>query len=133
MDKSLVRDFHETLKMLGFDPWLDEDAMTAGTNRERAILDGFNQSCAAIFFITPNFVDENYLATEIDYALDQKRSKGERFAIITLSFSEGMQGGTVPQLLRSRYIFKEPSTRLEALREILRALPLQAGPVGWKF
>jgi TIR domain len=133
MDKPLVRDFHETLKLLGFDPWLDEDALTAGANREREILEGFNQSCAAVFFITHNFVDENYLATEIEYAIDQKRSKGDRFAIVTLSFSEGEKRGTVPQLIKSRYIYTEPSTRLEALREILRALPLRVGPIGWKF
>ena len=107
-DKPLVRDFYETLKLLGFDPWLDEDAMAAGANRERALLEGFDRSCAAVFFITPHFADENYLATEIEYAIDQKRKKGERFAIITLSLSEGGQKGTVPPLLKIRYITKSP-------------------------
>ena len=30
-DKELVRKFKRILELLGFDPWLDEDAMPAGT------------------------------------------------------------------------------------------------------
>ena len=29
-DKTLVRSFKDTLQLLGFEPWLDEDAMVAG-------------------------------------------------------------------------------------------------------
>jgi hypothetical protein len=43
------------LQELGFDSWLDEEAMSAGTELERGILRGFKDSCAALFFITPNF------------------------------------------------------------------------------
>jgi hypothetical protein len=131
VDKPLVREFCETLELLGLAPWLDEDAMPAGVALERALLSGFEGSCAAVFFVTPHFTDENYLATEVDYAIAQKRTKGERFAIITLAFSEGGKSGEVPALLR-RYVYKEPKTRLEALREILRALPLEISGLRWK-
>ena len=67
----LVRAFKDTLQLLGFDPWLDEDAMVAGTKLERGIPTGFERSCAAVFFVTPNFSDENYLATEVDYAIQE--------------------------------------------------------------
>ncbi|SDB74441.1 toll/interleukin-1 receptor domain-containing protein [Belnapia rosea] len=130
-DKPLVRRFKETLSLLGFDPWIDEDAMPAGTNLERGLLKGFEDSCAVVFFITPRFVDENYLATEVDYARQQLRGKGEkRFRIITLLF-DGADEKHVPQLLRS-YVFNRSYDDLEALRHILKALPVELGPVHWK-
>lgn len=127
-DKPKVREYYETLKLLGFDPWLDEHAMTAGSNLERSLLEGMANSCAAIFFVTPNYQDASFLGTEVDYAIQQKRKKGENFAIITLVFEHGDRKGTVPELLRT-YVWKEPSNDLEALREILKALPLRVGPV----
>lgn len=127
-DKPLIREFKQTLHALGFDPWLDEDAMHAGTELERGILKGFKDSCAAVFLITPHFKDEGYIASEINYAIAEKRTKGERFAIITIVLGTG---GVVPDLLRT-YVWKEPKGELEALREILRALPVRAGAIYWK-
>ena len=131
VDKPVIREYFRVLKTLGFDPWLDEDAMVAGTPLERGILDGFDQSCAAVFFVTPNFQDENFLATEVNYAVAQKRKKGDRFSIITIVFSEKKQKGKVPKLLE-QYVWKEPQSHLEALDEILRALPQVPGEPGWK-
>lgn len=74
VDKPVTREYFRVLKTLGFDPWLDEDAMVAGTPLERGILDGFEQSCAAVFFVTPSFQDENYLATEVNYAIEIGRA-----------------------------------------------------------
>jgi hypothetical protein len=127
-DKPLVREYKQTLQLLGFDPWLDEDAMHAGVELERGILKGFKDSCAAVFFITPSFKDEKFLASEVNYAISEKRSKGDRFAIITIVFGAG---GVVPDLLRT-YVWKEPKGDLEALREIVRALPVRVGTVYWK-
>lgn len=131
-DKPLVREFKAALEMLGFSPWLDEDAMSAGAELERSILQGFSDSCAAIFFVTPNYKDENYLATEVDYAIREKRKKGDKFSIITLVFDDGDQKGNVPELLH-RYVWKQPASQLEALREVLKALPIQTGDVSWKM
>jgi TIR domain len=130
-DKPLVREFKNALGTLGFDPWLDEEAMPAGTNLERGIKKGFKDSCAAIFFITSNYKDENYLATEIDYAIQEARAKGDQFSIITLVFSIGRDKGTVPALLSSN-VWKEPQSQLEALQKIVRTLPVQVGDVYWK-
>jgi len=131
LDKPVVREYFRVLKTLGFDPWLDEDAMVAGTCLERGMLDGFEQSCAAVFFVTPNFQDENFLATEVEYAVAQKRKKGDRFSIITIVFSEKNQKGKVPKLLEG-YVWKEPQSPLAALEEIVRALPLVPGEPGWR-
>ncbi len=131
VDKPLVRNYFRVLKTLGFDPWLDEDAMVAGTPLERGILAGFEQSCAAVFFVTPSFQDENFLATEVNYAIAQKRTKQHRFSIITIVFSDKKQKGNVPALLQ-QYVWKEPQSQLEALDEIIRALPLVPGEPCWK-
>jgi hypothetical protein len=131
VDKPRIRQYFRVLKTLGFDPWLDEDAMVAGTPLERGLLEGFEHSCAAVFFVTPSFQDENFLATEVNYAIAQKREKGDRFSIITIVFSNKKQKGKVPALLKS-YVWKEPPSPLDALDEIVRALPLLPGAPGWK-
>lgn len=130
-DKAFVREYKLTLSSLGFDPWIDEDALTAGAELERGILKGFQDSCAAVFFITPNFVDEKYLASEVDYAIEAKREKGDRFSIITLVFEHEGRKGKVPALLH-RYVWKEPKNELQALREILLALPIKVGDIYWR-
>lgn len=131
VDKPKVREFKETLELLGFDPWLDEDAMHAGVELERAIAQGFRDSCAAVFFVTPNYVDEQYLATEVNYAIAEKRRKGTKFAIVTLVYEVDGKKGQVPDLL-APYVWKEPRNDMEAIRELIRALPVKVGDVYWK-
>lgn len=127
-DKPLVRRYHDALKTLGFTPWLDESVMAAGANLEREIFKGFAESCAAVFFITESFKDERYLATEIDYAVMQKRKKGKKFAIITLRYHGS---AAVPDLL-TPFIYKDIANDLEGFNELLRALPIELGSVRWK-
>ena len=88
VDKPMVREFYYALEALGFQVWLDEDAMAAGTKLDRGIREGLEKSCAAIFFITPSFVDEKWLADEIDYAIEEKRSKSEGLLSSTSSFPD---------------------------------------------
>lgn len=128
VDKPIVYRYYTGLRQLGFEPWLDDPDMPAGTNLERAILQGFEESCAAVFFITQNFKDEKYLAAEVDYAVMQKRSKGKKFAIITLCY---LDDAPVPKLLKP-YIFKRVSNDLEGFAELIRALPIELGPIRWK-
>ncbi|MCY3714085.1 MAG: toll/interleukin-1 receptor domain-containing protein [Gemmatimonadetes bacterium] len=131
-DKPIVVDYKGTLELLGFEPWLDEDAMPAGTTLERGLIQGMKDSCGAVFFITPSFEDEGYLKTEVDYAIQEKRRKGDKFAIITLLFECEEDGrASVPDLLRP-YVWKQPRTQLEALREIVRALPVVVGKADWR-
>ncbi len=131
VDKALVREVSATLRAAGLSPWFDEDRMKAGANLERSILAGFQTSCAAVFFVTPKFVDDAYLAAEVDYAIAQKRARGDRFAIITLQLA-GDDGsvGTVPDLLRT-YVWKAVSP-IEVVRTILDALPIHCGDPVWR-
>lgn len=130
-DKPKVREFKKTLDLLGFNPWLDEDSMHAGTELERGILKGFADSCAAVFFITTSFKDESFLSTEVNYALAEKRKKGDKFSIITIVFDAANSRSNVPDLLH-QYVWKEPVDDLEALREIVAALPVRVGDVYWR-
>ena len=126
-DKEKVVDFKETLELLGYDPWLDDDAMPAGTSVNRGILEGMKASCAVVFFITSSFEDKGYLRTEVEHAVREKHEKGDEFAIITLVLPDsGGDRARVPDLLH-RYVWKTPGTDLEALREIIRALPVVPG------
>jgi hypothetical protein len=128
-DKVLVQRYYDVLKELGYSPWLDNPNMPAGSNLERALLQGFQESCAVVFFITDNFRDENYLATEVDYAIRQKRQKEKKFAIITLVFPPVLR---VPDLL-DPYVYKQVTHELQGLHEIIRALPIELGPIRWKL
>ena len=131
-DKTKVIDFKKTLELLGYDPWLDEDAMPAGTPLERGLLKGMQESCGVVFFITPSFKDEGYLQTEIAYAVQEKRRKEDKFAIITLLLdSDDDVRNQIPDLLRP-YVWKAPKTPLAALREIVRALPIAPGKADWR-
>jgi hypothetical protein len=132
VDKEFVIDFKDTLEILGYDPWIDDDAMPAGTPLERGLLKGMQDSCGLVFFITPSFKDEGYLETEVNYAIQEKRKKGEKFAIITLQFVGGNGNvGEIPELLKT-YVWKKPRTPLHAMREIIRALPIQVGEIDWR-
>lgn len=132
VDKPKVRRFKAALEAIGLVPWLDEDAMPAGTPLERGLLQGFERSCAAVFFVTPSFSDEGYLASEVDYAVGERRKKGDRFSIISILLKDdaGNQG-EVPKLLRP-YLWKSPETELDTLIEIVRAIPLRIEETGWK-
>ena len=132
VNKDLVIDFKETLELLGYEPWLDEDAMPAGTPLERGLLQGMKDSCGVVFFVTPEFKDEGYLETEINYAMTEKRRKKDKFAIVPLLFVGDDEGvAEIPELLGT-FVYKKPKTQLEALREIVRALPVAPGPVDWR-
>ncbi|WP_204369086.1 toll/interleukin-1 receptor domain-containing protein [Methylocucumis oryzae] len=133
VDKPLVRKYSQLLSNLGFEPWLDEDAMVAGVPLERAILQGMKNSCAAIFFVTSNYEDENFLASEVNYAISEKREKKERFSIITLVMRNKTDSTkvTVPDLLK-QYVWKEPEDDIMAINEIIRALPIRLINIEWK-
>lgn len=127
-DKALVYRYHSILKELGFAPWLDVQDMPAGTQLDRAIAQGFQESCAAVFFITENFKDERFIADEINYAKLQERNKRQKFSIIILRFAPNVE---VPIVLQP-YTYVDVYNELEGLYELLRALPVELGSLRWK-
>jgi hypothetical protein len=72
------------------------------------------------------------LATEVEYAILEKREKGDNFAIIVLCFSdESGRPVNPPELLR-QYVWSKPESELEALWAIIKGLPLKLGVPEWK-
>ncbi|MEF7660153.1 toll/interleukin-1 receptor domain-containing protein [Bacillus thuringiensis] len=131
-NKPMVRKYFDLLKGLGFEPWMDEKNLVNGDALERGLLKGMKESCACVFFITPEFKDEHYLADEINYAKREKKEKREKFNIITLQFTneEGEQG-VVPDILTFE-VYTSPNSELDAFNDIIRSLPIQVGHVKWR-
>ena len=116
VDKKLVIDFKETLKLLGYETWLDKEDLSARDILIRGILRGMKDSCAAVFFVTKSFDDTGFLAAEMEYAVDMRIERGDEFSIITLLFpDEDGEVAPIPELLKTSYCIT-PETRLEALR-----------------
>lgn len=126
-DKPLVREFKSILETLHYEPWLDEHALKAGDKLERGLHTAMQDSCAVVFFLTENFRDIKYLETEVDYAITEKRRRGNMFQIITLVFknSDG-KPADVPDLLQP-YVYKHVDSLLEGLRHIIESLPYEPG------
>jgi TIR domain len=132
-NKPIVREYYDALKAAGFDPWMDEKEMPAGSVIDRKMKKGFQDSCAVVFFITPEFKDEKYLADEVNYAKIEERAKGDRFAIITLVIPHSGKGKPkVPDLLE-QYVWISQDSHLKSLTKILEALPIRAsGKLRWR-
>ena len=126
-NKDVVRQYHRVLQAMGYRPWLDEDAMTAGDVLHRELAGGMENSCAAVFFVTKDFSDERWLRREIDLAVTRQVERGSKFQIITLVFD----GAEVPKPLQ-QYLFQHVADHLDGLREIIRALPIELGPARWR-
>jgi hypothetical protein len=132
VDKPRIREYKAALEIVGFQTWLDEDAMVAGVELERELLKGFKDSCAAVFFITKNYEDKGFLSTEIDYAIQEKRQKGKSFSIITLALQDSCEEKVIIPDLLMQYIWKSPKSDLEGFCEIIKALPLKIQTINWK-
>ena len=131
-DKSMVRNIHSALKDLKFEPWLDEEALIAGVSRDRSIRAGMKESCACIFFITNNFIDEKFIKSEIDWAHDEKiRRENSDFSIIILVFPDVDSDKVIPDIFK-HLIWKEVSSELEALSVIIKSLPLEHQLPVWR-
>jgi hypothetical protein len=126
IDKPTVSRYTAALKICGFQPWIDEDEMPAGSHLDASLVNGMKESCAAVFFITPNFTDERFLKQEIEYAVNEERERPGDFVIIPLLIGGATQSN-VPKLL-SRFVAKAAADDLEGLVEIVKALPIKPGP-----
>jgi hypothetical protein len=122
-DKETVREYRDTLESIGYRPWMDERDLPVGRELVRALQEAMASSCAAVFFVTPKYQDEEYLRLEIDDALQQKVERGNGFALITLVLPDKRgSAGEVPGPLR-KYTWGKPKNPLDGLRMILAALP----------
>ena len=129
-DKGLVRKYKKALEMFGYSTWLDDD-MHAGAEPTNNISDGFQRSCAAVFFITPNFKETSFITMEIDCALKEKSCKNEKFSIISLLLGNAKDTFTILTKLDD-FVYKQPKSDLEGFCNIIEALPMQNPNPIWK-
>jgi hypothetical protein len=128
VNKPMVQPYYDLLAALGFSPWLDEKDLKAGDTLHREIASGFDHACAVVFFVTADFKDERWLAHEVDQAVKRRIERGaDKFAIITLVFDDT----AVPRSLQD-YVYVKVHNPLHAMRELVRALPVQLGPLVWR-
>jgi hypothetical protein len=127
LNKDLVRRYYRALHSVGFAPWLDEEDITLGDVLHRALTDGMDASCAAVFFVTPEFKDERWVGREVDLAINRQVDRPGKFQIITLVFGEA----EVPRPLQT-FVYARVDNDLDGFREIVRALPIELGPPRWK-
>ena len=125
-----AREYAQTLADLGYEPWTDTDEAAPGVDLNPRLALEFERSCAAIFVLSRQISDATLLSGEVERALDQRRRKRERFAIIALVFERDHDAIVVPPGLRRHC--SEATTVLEGLRVILRALPVKLGPPTWR-
>lgn len=126
IDKPTVVRYKTALQVCGFQPWIDEDEMHAGSHLDAEILNGMRGSCAAVFFITQNFVDERFLKQEVEYAIEEERERPGDFVIVPLLL-DGASRDKVPALLE-RFVAKTADNELDGLLAIIKALPIKPGP-----
>jgi hypothetical protein len=127
VNKELVRRFYRVLQVAGYRPWIDEEEVNPGDVLHRVLDSGMENSCASVFFVTPDFQDDRWLGQEVDLAINRKVNRAEKFQIITLVFG----GAEVPQVLR-KYVHHQVDNELDGVRAIIRALPIELGPPRWR-
>jgi len=127
INKDIVRRYHQVLQQVGFEPWIDDNEVVAGDVLHRALLDGMDRSCAAVFFVTSEFADDRWISREVDLAINRKVKLGAKFQIITLVIGNVQ----VPRPLQE-YVYIKVENDLDGLRSIIRALPIELGPSRWK-
>ncbi|MBN9519384.1 toll/interleukin-1 receptor domain-containing protein [bacterium] len=122
VNKNHVSWLKEQLTRFGHEPWYDADAMSAGDRLERSLLEGMQTSEGAVFFITDAYKDDKWIASEIDYAIAQTRSR-PKFMILPIIYKERQKDPdpVVPALLVS-FLAKTVTTKEAALIEILKRL-----------
>jgi len=132
-NKPVVRLYCDGLQAAGFRPWLDAQEMHAGDSPDEGIIRAFKESCAVVFFLTPEFKVDKFLKDEIRYAKVEEREKGDRFRLISLMVPQNGKPGTanVPDLLKP-YLRIEKASHLASLTEIIKALPVRLGASRWK-
>jgi hypothetical protein len=127
-DKPFVEQVADALRELGFDPWFDQVNVVASDEVLRKLSAGIRESCATVFFVSERFLDDGYIRFEVSYAREAF-THNPAYKLIPLALPG--PAPEIPELLRdlgTKYVKNE----LDAVRAILKALPIRVGTVRWK-
>ena len=122
VNKPLVEKIDAALCNLNLRPWLDKHDLPVGEPLVRGVDDAFSNCCAAVFFVSSDFVDAGVIGQEIDLALHENALRPEGFKVIPLVLRQhGGLDAHVPTPLKK--LKWETVDDIDILPTILKALP----------
>lgn len=75
-DGAIVKEFHDHLKALGFEPWLDQEQLLPGQRWEKEIDRALNSAHVVILFLSPRSVQKrSFVTREANQAVQNLRYK----------------------------------------------------------
>lgn len=122
VDKPLIEKIDTALRTLNLKPWLDKHDLPVGAPLVRGVDEAFANCCAAVFFVSGNFIDAGVIGQEVDRALHENALRPDGFKIIPLVLLQ--HGGSDDQVPKQLNKLKWESVNdIEVLPAILKALP----------
>lgn len=122
INKPLVDEIDQTLRLLNLRTWFDRDDLNAGDTLVRSVDEAFASCAAAVFFISKEYVDAGVIRKEIDRALHEAATRPDSFRIIPLVLrQQGGSDGHVPAPLQT-LVWKTVDD-VQIIPTILKALP----------
>ncbi|WP_431206799.1 TIR domain-containing protein [Burkholderia cepacia] len=125
-DGAVVKEFHDHLKALGFDPWMDTERLLPGQAWEREIDRALNEANVVVLFMSPRSVQKrSFVTREANTAVQNLRYKHADDIYIIPVLLEPCE---VPDEIskRAQYIgYNEPGAKNKIAASIMRAAEQQ--------
>ncbi|MBN3822598.1 TIR domain-containing protein [Burkholderia sp. Ac-20384] len=125
-DGAIVKEFHDHLKALGLDPWMDQERLLPGQAWEREIEKALNEANVVILFMSPSSVKKrSFVTREANTAVQnlQYKHADDIYVIPVL-----LEQCDVPYEIskRAQYIqYSEPGAKNKIIASIMRAAEQQ--------
>lgn len=125
-DGAVVKEFHDQLKALGLDPWMDQERLLPGQSWEREIDRALNDANVVLLFMSPRSVKKrSFVTREANTAVSNLRyKKADDIYIIPVL----LESCEIPDEIsgRAQYIlFTEPGAKNKIIASIMRAAEQQ--------
>ncbi|HCY63452.1 MAG TPA: hypothetical protein DHV59_11610 [Oxalobacteraceae bacterium] len=125
-DGAIVKEFHDHLKVMGFDPWMDQERLLPGQSWEHEIDRALKEANAVILFMSPRSVKKrSFVTREANTAIANLRyKKADDIYIIPVLIEQC----EIPEEIseRAQYIeISEPGAKNKIVASIMRAAEQQ--------
>lgn len=125
-DGAIVKEFHDHLKAIGLDPWMDQERILPGQPWEREIERALKDANVVLLFMSPRSVNKrSFVTREANTAIANLRNKKSDDIYIIPILIEQCE---VPEEIseRAQYIdFAEPGAKNKIVASIMRAAEQQ--------
>ncbi|WP_289241639.1 TIR domain-containing protein [Delftia sp.] len=125
-DKEKVKEFHDYLKNLGLDPWMDTERLLPGLRWEHEIERALKEANVIIIFISPNSVNKrSFVTREANEAIQNLRyKKPEDIYIIPVVLEQCEVPEEIAKI--AQYIeYSDPTAKEKIFASIVRAAEQQ--------